>query len=64
VETEEQEAFLRKQECDEEQGYLISVPLPPDAFATFLAERTRARLRAQAAEASSHRLVRPTGTLG
>ena len=28
VETKEQEAFLREQKCDEEQGYLISIPLP------------------------------------
>jgi diguanylate cyclase (GGDEF)-like protein len=64
VETKEQEAFLRAQQCDEEQGYLISKPLPPDDFSIFLANHTRARLRAQAAEVSSHRLVRPTGTLG
>jgi EAL domain-containing protein (putative c-di-GMP-specific phosphodiesterase class I) len=64
VETKEQEAFLRAQQCDEEQGYLISKPLPPEDFSVFLANQTRARLRAQAAEASSRRLARPTGTLG
>ena len=65
VETKEQESFLREQKCDEEQGYLISVPLPAAEFAGFLAEQTRARLRAQAAEVSaSHRRARPTGTLG
>ena len=66
VETREQESFLREQRCDQEQGYLISVPLPADEFAAFLANQTRARLRAQAAEVSSsrRRAARPTGTLG
>ena len=65
VETRQQEAFLREQKCDEEQGFFISVPLPAAAFAGFLADQTRARLRAQAAEvSSSRRRARPTGTLG
>jgi diguanylate cyclase (GGDEF)-like protein len=65
VETKEQEAFLREQKCDEEQGFFISVPLPAGEFAAFLASQTRAKLRAQAAEvASSRRQARPTGTLG
>jgi diguanylate cyclase (GGDEF)-like protein len=64
VETKEQESFLREQKCDEEQGYLISIPLPADEFAAFLAHQTRARLRAHAAEASQRRQARPTGTLG
>jgi EAL domain-containing protein (putative c-di-GMP-specific phosphodiesterase class I) len=64
VETREQETFLREQHCDEEQGFLISKPLPPDEFMAFLADQTRTRLRAQAAEAASRRHVRPTGTLG
>jgi diguanylate cyclase (GGDEF)-like protein len=64
VETKEQEAFLREQKCDEEQGYLISIPLPADEFAAFLANETRARFRAQAADASQRRQARPTGTLG
>jgi diguanylate cyclase (GGDEF)-like protein len=64
VETKEQEAFLRQQQCDEEQGYLISIPLPPDELMAFLAEQTRAQLRAQAAEAASRRRARPTGTSG
>jgi EAL domain-containing protein (putative c-di-GMP-specific phosphodiesterase class I) len=64
VETKEQEEFLREQKCDEEQGYLISVPLPAEEFAAFLANLTRARLRAHAAEASQRRHARPTGTLG
>ena len=64
VETKEQEAFLREQKCDEEQGYLISIPLPADECAAFLANQARAKLRAQAAEASQRRQARPTGTLG
>ena len=64
VETKEQEAFLREQKCDEEQGFLISAPLLAEDFAAFLAEQTRARLRAQAAAASRRRQARPTGTLG
>jgi EAL domain-containing protein (putative c-di-GMP-specific phosphodiesterase class I) len=66
VETREQESFLREQRCDQEQGYLISVPLPAAEFAAFLGDQTRARLRPQAAEVSSsrRRAARPTGTLG
>jgi diguanylate cyclase (GGDEF)-like protein len=64
VETKEQEAFLREQKCDEEQGYLISIPLPADECAAFLADQARAKLRAHAAEASQRRQARPTGTLG
>jgi diguanylate cyclase (GGDEF)-like protein/PAS domain S-box-containing protein len=36
VETEEQEAFLRGQACDEMQGYYFSRPIPADEFATLL----------------------------
>ncbi len=36
VETEEQLEFLRTLACDEVQGYFISRPLAPDAFAEFL----------------------------
>ena len=64
VETKEQEAFLREQKCDEEQGYLISIALPADECAAFLANQARAKLRAQAVEASQRRQARPTGTLG
>ena len=35
VETTEQLAFLRRNRCDEVQGYLISPPLEPEAFAEF-----------------------------
>ena len=36
VEKESQLAFLRSQGCDEVQGYLISKPLPADAFTRLL----------------------------
>ena len=36
VETIEQLAFLRKNKCDEVQGYLFSPPLEPGAFAGFV----------------------------
>ena len=36
VETIEQLAFLQKHECDEMQGYLVSPPLEPTAFAEFV----------------------------
>ena len=38
VETEEQLAFLKGHECDQLQGFLLSRPLPSDAFETFLKE--------------------------
>jgi len=38
VETEEQLAFLKGQNCDQLQGFLLSKPLPPDAFDRFLDE--------------------------
>jgi diguanylate cyclase (GGDEF)-like protein/PAS domain S-box-containing protein len=40
VETEEQLAFLRAENCDEIQGYYFSRPLPADAFMQFLAKQT------------------------
>src|SRR5262245_31377123 len=36
VETEEQLAFLKDRECDQLQGFLLSRPLPPEAFESFL----------------------------
>jgi len=36
VDTEEQLAFLRKEGCDEGQGYLISTPLPAQALRIFI----------------------------
>ena len=37
VETREQAEFLRKMGCDEMQGYLLSAPLPAEAFPAWLA---------------------------
>jgi PAS domain S-box-containing protein len=39
VETPEQAECLRDLGCDEMQGYLLSRPLPPDAFVTWLLQR-------------------------
>lgn len=39
VETKEQLDFLRKNGCDEIQGYFYSRPLPADAFVRFLQEK-------------------------
>ena len=64
VETIEQEAFLRAHNCDEIQGYLISKPVPPDEFATFLANHALAELKALASPAASGRKVLQTGTQG
>jgi EAL domain-containing protein (putative c-di-GMP-specific phosphodiesterase class I) len=36
VETEGQLAFLRDRHCHEFQGYLVSPPIPPEEFETFL----------------------------
>ena len=40
VETEDQLRFLREQDCDEGQGYLISRPVQADALARLLSEQT------------------------
>ncbi|WP_426176335.1 bifunctional diguanylate cyclase/phosphodiesterase [Massilia sp. TWR1-2-2] len=40
VETEQQRDFLRRNDCDEMQGYLFSRPLPPDAVADMLRAQT------------------------
>ena len=37
VETEEQLSFLSNHDCDQLQGFLLSRPLPPEAFDKFLA---------------------------
>jgi EAL domain-containing protein (putative c-di-GMP-specific phosphodiesterase class I) len=37
VETSEQDAFLRRRECDELQGYLFSKPVPADEIPPMLA---------------------------
>ncbi len=41
VETREQLRFMREHHCDEVQGYLLSRPLPADAFDAFLKNGTR-----------------------
>ena len=41
VETLEQARLLREQGCDELQGYLLSRPLPADAFARLLVKEKR-----------------------
>ncbi|MDP3671322.1 MAG: EAL domain-containing protein [Telluria sp.] len=41
VETAEQLAFLREQECDTIQGYLFSRPVPPEGILSLLRSRTR-----------------------
>jgi len=38
VETAEQLAFLRAQDCDSMQGYYLSKPLPGEALTTLLQE--------------------------
>src|SRR4029450_13911726 len=55
VETEEQLAFLKGDDCDQLQGFLLSKPLDPEAFDRFLDESRRpaaARDRARFARAS------------
>lgn len=42
VETEEQLAFLRKQGCNEMQGYYFCKPLPADQFEAFVRSRAKA----------------------
>lgn len=42
VETEHQMSFLRDNNCDQVQGFLISRPLPPDKALVLLREKTRA----------------------
>jgi EAL domain-containing protein (putative c-di-GMP-specific phosphodiesterase class I) len=63
VETIEQEAVLRAQNCDEIQGYLICKPVAAEEFAAFLASHNLQELKAVAAVASP-RDIRPTGTQG
>ena len=49
VETEEQLAFLREQQCDEFQGYLLSRPVPADELLEFFSQHEH-RLEAAARE--------------
>lgn len=44
VEQESQLSFLRNQGCDEVQGFLISKPVPAEAFTRLLQQQTRACL--------------------
>ena len=41
VELDAQMAFLRENACDMAQGYLISDPIPPDAFAKLMHQYAR-----------------------
>jgi diguanylate cyclase (GGDEF)-like protein/PAS domain S-box-containing protein len=45
VETEEQLDFLRSHECDQLQGFLLSRPLPAEAFQDFLSRSDRPEAR-------------------
>jgi EAL domain-containing protein (putative c-di-GMP-specific phosphodiesterase class I) len=36
VETDRQRRFLAEQECDQLQGFLVSRPLPPEQFFSFV----------------------------
>ena len=49
VEAPEELEFLRRHQCTEAQGYLISRPLPPDSFAAFIAADPRERASRAAA---------------
>jgi diguanylate cyclase (GGDEF)-like protein len=48
VETAEQADFLRRNHCDEIQGYCVSRPIPPDELAAFLSEWVRRDAQADA----------------
>jgi diguanylate cyclase (GGDEF)-like protein/PAS domain S-box-containing protein len=41
VETQEQQAFLKEHACDEMQGFFFSKPIPGEAFAELLRQRTQ-----------------------
>ena len=41
IETQDQYDYLEKLDCDLFQGYLISVPLPPEKFAELLLENNK-----------------------
>ncbi|MAC45996.1 MAG: hypothetical protein CMI12_03975 [Oceanospirillum sp.] len=44
VETQEQQQFLQKHDCDELQGYLLSKPIPQEAFLALLEEQYKGSL--------------------
>jgi EAL domain-containing protein (putative c-di-GMP-specific phosphodiesterase class I) len=64
VETNEQEAVLRAQHCDEIQGYLISKPVPAAEFGAFLASHNLQELKAIASSFAEAGEIRSTGTRG
>ncbi|MEO7495190.1 MAG: EAL domain-containing protein [Massilia sp.] len=57
VETEQQCAFLRANDCDEMQGYLFSRPLPADEIAVLLRRQDAAAQPLPAAEGSAHAIA-------
>lgn len=63
VETHDVQAVLALMGCDIVQGYLISKPLPLDAFETFLADQARLRSKSIVADAGFEitALEAPTG---
>jgi EAL domain-containing protein (putative c-di-GMP-specific phosphodiesterase class I) len=46
VETEDQLDFLRKQQCDQIQGYLFARPMPEEELRTFLARHNKSNVTA------------------
>ncbi len=57
VETDQQCAFLRDNDCDEMQGYLFSRPVPPDDIARLLRDQRRLIADADAAGAAMHKAI-------
>jgi len=45
VETEEQVNFLKRHKCQEAQGYLFSIPIPPNEFTAFLTSHDKHSFR-------------------
>jgi EAL domain-containing protein (putative c-di-GMP-specific phosphodiesterase class I) len=52
VETSAQQTLLRRQGCDELQGYFFSRPVPADRFAAYLADAPASGKRARGAGAA------------
>ena len=64
VETAEQIAFLRSRGCDEIQGYHLSVPLLPEAFAQFVRDHLGSQPHQQAiSQPIEHRVSAGTSTI-